>query len=64
MNSKPLKLWANPEDLKKLRNKTGHVILLTREHRGGGPMATTQPIYLHELRTPNTTTHARKRKKA
>lgn len=48
---KPLKLWANPEDLKRLRNRTGHVILLTRVKRGGGPMATTQPVILHE-RTP------------
>ncbi len=64
MNSKPIKLWANPEDLSLLRTRRGHVILLTKQKKGGGPMATTQQIYLHELPTPNTTTHVRKRKKA
>lgn len=48
MSTKPLKLWANPDDLKKLRTKKGHVILLTREYKGGGPMGTTQPVILSE----------------
>lgn len=48
MSSKPLKLYATPEELKLLRKGEGHVILLTAKYRGANGMSTTKPVFLTE----------------